>query len=81
MASYSLQWEAIREGKKRECLTYDFLGIAPPDEPEHHLAGVTDFKLKLSPDIHQWPGALIYVPQIWKYNFFMLIRKLKNLSK
>ena len=28
MAPYLLQWEAIREARRRECRIYDFLGIA-----------------------------------------------------
>lgn len=44
-ASYLLQWEAIKEAKKRNCLIYDFWGIAPENAPEtHRFAGVTLFK-------------------------------------
>jgi lipid II:glycine glycyltransferase (peptidoglycan interpeptide bridge formation enzyme) len=38
MASYALQWEAICEARRRGCTKYDFLGIAPPKEANHHLA-------------------------------------------
>ena len=44
-ASYLLQWEAIKEAKKRNCQTYDFWGIAPPNsKSSHRFAGVTHFK-------------------------------------
>jgi len=44
-ASYLLQWEAIKEAKKRNCQTYDFWGIAPPNsKSSHRFAGVTLFK-------------------------------------
>jgi len=43
-SSYLLQWEAIREAKKRECKIYNFWGIAPTDNPKHRFAGVTIFK-------------------------------------
>lgn len=46
MAPYLLQWEAIREAKSRGCIIYDFLGIAPPDDMEHPLMGVSSFKEK-----------------------------------
>ena len=46
MAPYLLQWQAIRDAKKAGCRFYDFLGIAPPDQPHHPWAGVSDFKLK-----------------------------------
>ncbi len=46
MAPYFLQWEAIKEAKRRNCQQYDFLGIAPPDAHVSHLAGVSEFKEK-----------------------------------
>lgn len=46
MAPYLLQWEAIKESKSLGLSKYDFLGISPPDDPKHELAGVSDFKLK-----------------------------------
>lgn len=46
MAPYLLHWEAIREAKKRGFHYYDFFGIAPPDEKNHPLQGVTEFKKK-----------------------------------
>jgi lipid II:glycine glycyltransferase (peptidoglycan interpeptide bridge formation enzyme) len=41
-----VQWEAIREAKLRGCHTFDFLGISPPEDINHHLAGVSSFKEK-----------------------------------
>ena len=44
--SYLLQWEAIREAKKRGCKIYDFWGYADPVKfPRHPYAGPTLFKM------------------------------------
>lgn len=42
--SYLLQWEAIREAKKRNCKYYSFWGIAPQDEVKHPWYGLSLFK-------------------------------------
>ncbi len=46
--SYLVQWEAIKEGKKRNCKTYNFWGIAPESELEankdHPWRGLSLFK-------------------------------------
>jgi len=42
--SYLLQWEAIKEAKKRECQRYNFWGIAPDDNKNHPWGGLTLFK-------------------------------------
>jgi len=44
--TYSLQWEAIKEAKKRGCILYDFWGYVNPFEnPKHPWAGPTLFKM------------------------------------
>lgn len=44
--SYLLQWEAIKEAKKRGCWLYDFWGYADPiKNPKHPYAGPTLFKM------------------------------------
>jgi lipid II:glycine glycyltransferase (peptidoglycan interpeptide bridge formation enzyme) len=39
-----VQWEAIREAKKRGMKVYNFWGIAPYDSPKHPWRGITLFK-------------------------------------
>ena len=42
---YLLQWEAIREAKKRYCQTFNFWGIAPTNNQKHPWSGLTLFKM------------------------------------
>ncbi|MGD9129310.1 MAG: peptidoglycan bridge formation glycyltransferase FemA/FemB family protein [Candidatus Woesebacteria bacterium] len=42
--SYACQWAAIKEAKQRDCLRYNFWGIAPEDQKKHRFAGVSLFK-------------------------------------
>lgn len=43
-ASYLIQWEAIKEAKKRGKKLYNFWGIVPLDQPNHPWKGITLFK-------------------------------------
>lgn len=44
-ASYLLQWEAIREAKRRNCSSYNFWGVAPENSSKNHpWFGLTLFK-------------------------------------
>jgi len=43
-ASYLLQWEVIKEAKKRKCVLYNFWGIASTESKKHPWYGLTLFK-------------------------------------
>lgn len=43
-AAQQLQWEAIKEARKRGAVRYNFWGIAPEDDKNHPFAGITVFK-------------------------------------
>jgi len=76
MATYLLQWGAIREAMKRKCSTYDFLGISADGKGK--LAGVTDFKLRFNPEKKQWPHEYVIV---YKPFFLLLLRGISILRK
>lgn len=42
--SYFLQWEVIKEAKRRGINFYNFWGVAPDNNPKHRFYGVTLFK-------------------------------------
>ena len=78
MAPYLLQWTAIEYAIKQGCSIYDFLGVAGDDEKNSSLAGVTDFKMKLSPKKTLVSHSSILVNKKSKYCVIMLLRKLKK---
>lgn len=43
-AAQLLQWEAVREARRRRATHYNFWGIAPEGKPNHPFAGITTFK-------------------------------------
>jgi lipid II:glycine glycyltransferase (peptidoglycan interpeptide bridge formation enzyme) len=77
MAPYLLQWEAIKEAKKRGCKHYDFLGIAPENAKYHPWSGVTEFKKKFGGQVKNYPQAkeMILRP-IW-YCIYRIYKKLR----
>ncbi len=68
MAPYSLQWEAIREAKRRGMKHYDFLGISPSHEKNHSWSGVTEFKKKFGGREVNYPPAfdIVFKPLLYK---------------
>lgn len=67
MASYLLQWHAIKEAQKRNCAYYDFLGIAPENtKKDHPWNGVTTFKKKFGGEVISHPKAQdIIIKPLW----------------
>ena len=64
--SYFLQWQIIKEAKKRGVKYYNFWGIAPNNDPHHRFAGVTLFKTGFGGERIDWlhahdlPTSLFY---------------------
>ncbi len=65
-AAYLLQWEAIREAKRRGCTTYNFWGIAPEGKPKHPWAGLSLFKKGFGGFSEQYVPAHDYALS-WRY--------------
>lgn len=63
MAPHLLQWAAIRRAKKRGCNSYNFWGVTKSQDPAHHWAGFTRFKLGFAPanPIVEYPGPYEYI--------------------
>ncbi len=78
MAPYLIQWEAIREAKKRGCQCYDFLGIAPEGAQNHPWAGVTSFKKKFGGHVVDYPQAKDMVLRPLWYGVYKMRKKLRD---
>ena len=62
MASYALQWAAIRLAKAKGCTDYDLFGAAPRSGEPHALAGVHRFKVGFG-------GRLVHREGCWDFPF------------
>ena len=79
MATYLVQWEAIREALRRNCHTYDFLGIS--HDGKGKLAGVTEFKLRFNPEKISLPKEHIIVYKPLLLFLLQFASKLRKLTR
>lgn len=71
MAPHLLQWEQIKEAKKRECVEYDFWGI-----DEKKWPGVTRFKKGFGGKEISYPGAYDLVFQPLWYKIYKIAKRI-----
>ncbi len=79
--AYLLQWEAIREAKRRNCFLYDFWGYADPlKTPNHPWAGPTLFKMGFGGSAHFYVKTKDFPlsKKYWLTYVFERIRKAKR---
>lgn len=79
-ATYLLQWEVIREAKKRGCKVYNFWGIAPNEDVRHPWAGLTLFKMGFGGYKKEYVKTqdLPLSNKYWLTFFFEKLRKAKR---
>ncbi len=78
--SYLLQWEAIREAKRRDCYLYNFWGVVSTGEKSHPWAGLTLFKKGFGGREKKYVKTQD-LPLSWRYwptYFFEKLRKKKR---
>lgn len=71
MATYALQWEAIRIARSRGCIEYDFFGVSPKAETSHPLYGLYKFKTGFGGKIHHNLGCWDYPLDQEKYHHLL----------
>lgn len=76
--SYFLQWQIIKEAKKRGMKYYNFWGIAPNSDPRHRFAGVTLFKTGFGGKRIDWLHAqdLPISLKYWLTYLFEIVRRI-----
>lgn len=76
--AYLLQWEAIKEAKRRGCESYDFWGyVNPKREPKHPWAGPTLFKMGFGGRAFEYVKTQDF-PLSKKYYLTRLFEKLRK---
>ncbi|MBI4359201.1 MAG: peptidoglycan bridge formation glycyltransferase FemA/FemB family protein [Candidatus Nealsonbacteria bacterium] len=78
---YLLQWEAIQEAKRRNCVLYDFWGFIDPQQyPRHPWAGPTLFKMGFGGRVFEYVRTrdLPLSKKYWLTYFFERLRKIKR---
>lgn len=76
MAPYLLQWEIIQYAKKQGCTSYDFLGIAPENDPDHPYTGISEFKWKFGGDRKVYDTGKEIVLKPWWYLLYKTAKAL-----
>ena len=70
MASYALQWEAIRIARQSGCREYDMFGTAPNSNTGHPMYGLYRFKSGFGGHMFHRMGCWDYPLNKAKYNTF-----------
>lgn len=80
-AAYLLQWEAIKEAKRRGCKYYNFWGIYDGDDKKHPFYGISFFKKGFGGGIKQ----LLHcrdLPLSWRYwVFFYVVGHIRRIKR
>ena len=83
MAPFLLQWEGMREAKRRGCSRYDFGGVNTEEfaAGEGKWLGITRFKFGFSPATAStvFPGTYDIVLSSVRYGIYRMIQGVKNI--
>ena len=78
---YLLQWEAIKEAKRRGCKLYDFWGyVNPKTQPRHPWAGPTLFKMGFAGSSYEYVKTQDF-PFKWTYGVTYLLETFRRIRR
>lgn len=75
MATYALQWEAIKIARQKGCTEYDMFGVAPTPEPSHPMYGLYRFKTGFGGELYHRMGCWDYPLNEEQYKLFMMAER------
>ncbi len=78
---YLLQWEAIKEAKRRGCVLYDFWGFTDPEKyPKHPWAGPTLFKMGFGGKAYEYVETRDFLlsKKYWLTYIFEKLRRIRR---
>lgn len=79
--SYLLQWEAIKEAKRRNCLTYNFWGISENTEDKRHpWHGLSLFKMGFGGERKEYVRTQDF-PLAKRYYFNYFIERIRKIKR
>ncbi|MDP3997986.1 MAG: peptidoglycan bridge formation glycyltransferase FemA/FemB family protein [bacterium] len=79
--AYLIQWEAIREAKKRGMAWYNFWGVAPLDDPNHRFYGVSVFKRGFGGQDFSYLHARDLVIDPTRYKINSLVENIRKITR
>lgn len=78
MATYALQWFAMKLSKEKGCVEYDMFGVAPRNDADHPLYGLYKFKTGFGGEFYHSLGCWDY-PFVQKdYDLFKNLERLNQ---
>lgn len=76
--AYLIQWEAIKEAKRRGMKKYNFWGVSPADNPNHRFAGLSLFKRGFGGEDFEYLHAQDLVIDSHRYALNFIIESLRK---
>ncbi len=74
----AIQWEAIKEAKRRGMSRYNFWGVAPEEETGHRFAKLSIFKRGFAGEDFAYLHAQDLVIRPWAYKLNLLVEKTRK---
>lgn len=79
--AYLLQWEVIKEAKRRGMKKYNFWGVAPTDSKDHRFSGISIFKRGFGGEDVQYLHAQDLIINYPKYAINFVIEQVRKVIR